>query len=120
MAIPTALLRRFYVGNSLRNHGDGFEFQLANRIAPTTIVSLGPIEVDGELFAPNQITVKASRPRPASAIREGAPLFLSMGKVVTLSIPGKQLKPGRHQIIVHALTKEVGPVSIEFDETIRN
>lgn len=118
MAIPTALLRRFYVGQSLRNNGDGFEFQLANRIAPTTIVSLGPIEVDGELFAPDQIIIRASKPRKASEIREGAPLFLSMGKVASFAIPGKQLAPGRHQVIVHALTKEVGPVSIEFDETI--
>ena len=118
MAIPTALLRRFYVGQSLKNKDDGFEFKLANRIAPTTILSLGPIEVAGELFAPSQVMVRSSKPRPASAIREGAPLFLNMGKVVSISIPGTQLSPGRHQIVVHALTKEVGPVSIEFDETI--
>jgi len=118
LAIPTALLRRFYVGQSLQNKDDGIEFKLANHIAPTTILALGPIEVDGDLFAPDQIMVHASRPRPANAIREGAPLFLSMGKVVSISIPDEQLPPGRHQVIVHALTKEVGPVSIEFDETI--
>ena len=118
MAIPTALLRRFYVGNSLKNRDDGLEFRLANRIAPTTILSLGPIEVDGELFAPNQIVVRSSKPRPANAIRESAPLFLNMGKVVSISIPGVRLPPGSHQIIIHAITKEVGPVSIEFDETI--
>jgi len=118
LAIPTALLRRFYVGQSLRNKDDGFEFKLANRIAPTTILSLGPIEVDGEVFAPDQVVVHTSKSRPASAIREDAALFLNMGTVMTLSIPGKRLPPGRHQIVVHALTKEVGPVSIEFDETI--
>ena len=118
MAIPTALLRRFYVGQSLRNKDDGIEFRLANHIAPTTILSLGPVEVDGELFAPDQIMVRSSKPRPASAIRETTPLFLNMGKEMSISIPGKQLPPGRHEITVHALTKEVGPVTIEFDETI--
>ncbi len=76
------------------------------------------MEVDGELFAPDQIIVQASKSRPASAIREQAPLFLPMGKVITLTIPQLHLKPGRHQVIVHALTKEVGPVSIEFDDTL--
>ncbi len=118
MAIPTALLRRFYVGKSLTSLEDGFQFQLANRIAPTTILSLGPIEVDGEIIAPDQITVQASKPRPATAIRDRSPLFLRMGKVITLTVTGKSLPPGHHQIIVHALTKEVGPVSIEFDDTV--
>ena len=118
MAIPTALLRRFYVGQSLRNKDDGFEFKLANRIAPTTILSLGPIEVDGEVFAPNQVVVRNNKSRPANAIRENAPLFLNMGNVVSIAIPGRRLSAGKHRVIVHALTKEVGPVSIEFDETI--
>jgi len=118
LAIPTALLRRFYVGQSLRNNEDGIEFRLANHIAPTTILALGPIEVDGRLFAPDDIIVRSSKPRPASAIREKAPLILDIAKEVAISVPGIQLPPGRHHIVVHALTKEVGPVSIEFDETL--
>ncbi len=119
MAIPTALLRRFYVENSLQNGSHGIQFRLTNRIAPTTIVSLGPIEIDGELFAPDQIMVSASKARPASAIHERAPFFLRMGKKMTISIPGETLEPGSHQVILHAVTKEVGPVSIEFEETIQ-
>lgn len=118
MAIPTALLRRFYVENSLKNEQEGFQFRLANRIAPTTIVSLGPIEIDDEIFAPDQILVTASKARPASAIHEQAPFFLRMGKKMTLSIPGEYLEPGKYQVVLHAITKEVGPVSIEFEETV--
>ena len=118
MAIPTALLRRFYLENSLKNGESGFEFRLANRIAPTTIVSLGPIEVDGELFAPDQILVRASKARPASTIREQSPFLLRMAKQMTLSVPGKKLESGPHQVIVHMVTKEVGPVSIEFEATL--
>ena len=118
MAIPTALLRRFYVGRSLKNSEDGFRFQLANHIAPTTILSLGPLEVDGELFAPDQILVTASRPRPASAISEKSPLFLDISRRLTISIPGHRLPSGPHQVLLHAITKEVGPVAIEFDDSI--
>jgi hypothetical protein len=82
------------------------------------MLSLGPIEVDGELFAPDQILVTASKTRSASTIREKSPLFLDISKRVTVTIPGRRLAPGRHRIMVHAITKEVGPVAIEFDETI--
>jgi len=118
LAIPTALLRRFYLENSLRNTESGFEFRLDNRIAPTTIVSLGPIEVDGELFAPDQIMVRASKARPASSIQERSPFLLRMAKQMTLSVPGHFLAPGPHQVVVHAVTKEVGPVSIEFEDSM--
>lgn len=118
MAIPTALLRRFYLENSLQNTGNGFQFCLANRIAPTTILALGPIEVDGELYAPSQIMVTASKSRPASTIHEQSPFFFRMGKKMTLSVPGEQLSSGSHRVIVHAVTKEVGPVSIEFEEKV--
>ena len=118
MAIPTALLRRFYLENSLQNSDDGFEFQLVNRIAPTTIQALGPIEIDGELFAPDQIMITASKTRPASTIHDRSPFFFRMGKKMTLSISGKKLAPGAHHVIVHAVTREVGPVSIEFEEHV--
>jgi len=119
LAIPTALLRRFYVDNSLQNQSDGLEFRLANRIAPTTIVSLGPIEIDEELFAPSQIEVTASKSRPASTINEKTPFHLRMGKRMTISIPGKYLRPGKHHIVLHVITKEVGAVSIEFAENMQ-
>ena len=118
MAIPTALLRRFYLENSLQNTSNGFRFCLANRIAPTTILALGPIQVDGELYAPSQIMVTASKSRLASTIHERSPFFFRVGKKMTLSISGKQLSPGPHQVILHAITKEVGPVSIEFEEEV--
>jgi len=117
LAIPTALLRRFYVDNSLINTDTGFEFQLTNKIAPTTITSLGPLEVDGRIFAPDQILVSSSKVRPASAINDLAPFYLRMGKRMTISVPNAPLQPGEHTIILHLLTKEVGAVSIEFTET---
>ncbi len=118
MAIPTALLRRFYIENSLENGDRGFRFRLINRVAPTTIVSLGPIQVDDVLLAPDEILVSASKSRPASAIREQSPFYLRMGKQIALSAPGKYLDPGEHHVALHLITKEVGPVAIEFDATV--
>ncbi|NOX62233.1 MAG: hypothetical protein GXP42_09865 [Chloroflexi bacterium] len=118
MAIPTALLKRFYVKGSLHNSEDGFEFRLKNTIAPATVVSFGPIEVDGEPFGPDQVVITASRPRTANTITAKAPLPLHMGKTVTLRVLGPPLTPGSHEIAVHAVTREVGPVIIEIDDSV--
>jgi len=37
---------------------------------------------------------------------------------MTLSIPGRFVDSGEHQVVVHAVTKEVGPVSIEFADIV--
>ena len=119
MVIPTALLRRFYVKGSLRNTDDGgFEFRLKNVVAPTTLIALGPIEVDEMLYASNQITLVASKPRPASTVSEKASLFLPMGQEITVRAAGASLPKGKHELVVHAVTKEVGPVIIAVTESI--
>lgn len=118
LLIPAALLRRFYVGRSLQNVEDGFEFRLKNMVAPTTVISLGPVEVDGVPFASNQLLITASKPHPASVISERKPLQLPMGKEITIQIDAPPLTPGEHQLAVHAVTREVGAVVIDITEIV--
>lgn len=118
MLIPAALLRRFYVGSSLQNVKDGFEFKLKNMVAPTTVISLGPVEVDGVPFAPDQLLLTANKPRMANAISDSRPLQLPMGKEITIQIEALPLSPGEHQLSVHAVTREVGAVVIDITETL--
>ncbi len=112
MEIPAALLRRFYVDGSLLNTEGGFEFQLINRVAPTTIVSLGPVEIDGEPHAADDVTITASRLRIASQVDSQSPLFFPMGRKVTINVKSDNKLNGKHELLVHALTKEVGAVVI--------
>ena len=119
MVIPAALLRRFYVDGSLQNaERGGFSFRLKNMVAPTTIVSLGPIEIDNEPYAADQVTITASKPRLASAVSDKAPLYLDMRKEVSFHVSGETLTPGEHELIVHAMTKEVGAVIIAVTENL--
>lgn len=103
---------------SLRNTEEGFEFELKNMVAPTTFISLGPIEIDGEPYAADEVTVTASKPRQASAVSDKSPLLMPMGKVINIRIPGDALVSGEHEIIVHAVTREVGPVMIGVTENL--
>jgi len=107
------------VDGSLQNaEGGGFSFRLKNMVAPTTIISLGPIEIDNEPYAANQVTLTASKSRPASVVSDKSPLNLAMGQEISLHVSGDTLTPGEHELIVHAMTKEVGAVIIAVTESI--
>ena len=118
MVIPIPLFRRFYVTGSLRNREQGFEFRLKNVVAPTTVLSLGPLEVDGQVYTPNLVTLTASKPRLGNSITTRSPFPLSLGKEVIISVAGGSLGPGQHAVVFHALTREVGPVVIEISERL--
>ena len=48
MKVPPFLLRRLYVKGSLRATGDGFEFQLCNRLGSGYARKLPPLTLDGD------------------------------------------------------------------------
>ena len=112
MVIPAALLRRFYVDGSLHNSEAGFSFHLRNRVAPTTLVSLGPVEIDGEPISAKEVTIVESKSRRASEVSTKAPLVLPMGKQLQVVVPGRVLGDGEHEVLVHAMTREVGSIVI--------
>lgn len=118
MIIPTALLRRFYVGASLRNVDDGFEFKLRNMVAPATVVALGPVEVDGVPYAADQVTLTASRPRLAEEVTAKQPFHLPMGREILVRVRGSKLARGAHQLAVHAVTREIGAMVIDFTDAV--
>jgi hypothetical protein len=118
LAIPAAVLRRFYLTRSLRNVDGGFEFKLKNVVAPATFLSVGPIEVDGAPFAPDQVMLVASKPRRASSVNDKSPYELRMGKEVSVCVRGDTLRAGEHLVSLHGVTREVGPVVIEFAESV--
>lgn len=118
LAIPNALLRRLYVGASLHNVEDGFEFKLRNMVAPATMIAMGPVEVDGIPYGANQVTLTASRPRPASAITDKQPFLLQMGREVLVRVRGLRLERGAHQVAIHAVTREIGKVVIDVDDSV--
>jgi hypothetical protein len=118
LVIPTALLRRFYVEHTLRNTDQGVEFRLQNRVAPTTLVAVGPLEIDGITVAAERVMVQASKVRSAAAIAPQHPLHLPMGRSLTIKAAIPPLARGSHHIRLHIVTREVGSVIIEFSDNL--
>ncbi len=118
LVIPPALLRRFYVEHTLRNTDQGVEFKLQNRVAPTTLVAVGPLEIDDITVSAERFMLQASKARSAAAIAPHHPLYLPMGRSLTIRIAIPPLTRGAHHIRLHLVTREVGPVVIEFSDSV--
>jgi hypothetical protein len=118
LVIPTALLRRFYDEHTLRNTDQGVEFRLRNRVAPATLVAAGPLEIDGVVVPSDRILLQASKPRLAAAINTHHPFPMPMGQQLTVRVIIPPLSAGAHRVRLHVVTREVGPVIIEFNDHV--
>ncbi len=119
-AIPSSVLSKLYVKDSLRAEDDGFALELKNTIAPATIVSLNGLDVDGQPIERARITLAppGGDPRPAEAISEEAPVHFPINVTLTLFVTGASLDPGPHNLIVHAIFQEVGHIDIPVSDAM--
>ena len=119
-AIPPFVLKKLYVKGSLHAEDDGFVLDLKNTIAPATITAVTGLDVDGQATAPAQVTLVPPNGNPclASAVSAQAPLHFPIGATVTLRTAGKTLEPGPHELIIHVVVQEVGPLEIPVSDTL--
>jgi hypothetical protein len=119
-AIPPFLLKKLYVKRSLRAEEDGFALDLQNVIAPGTITAFTGLDVDGQAMDLAQVTVipPSGNPRAMGAISAQATLLFPVGANVTLRAAGKLLEPGPHELVIHVVVQEVGPLDIPVSDTL--
>lgn len=122
MRVPSFLVRRFYVGESLRNTEGGFQLEAHNEIGPGTIVGLTRITVDGATIDPERITAQlqdgASDAVAAAAISRSSPVPVERGDRVTIHVSGPQLAPGRHQLEVELVERDLGTLQLAITESL--
>ena len=116
--IPPFLLKRLYMKDSLHAEDEGFRLTLKNVIAPATLIGVAGLEVDGQSVVPAQITlvVPSGNVRAAGDVSRKAPVVFPVGATVTLRVAKQSLGPGPHEIIVHIVVKEVGPLGIPISD----
>jgi len=119
-AIPPFVLQKLYVKGSLRAEGDGFALDLKNVIAPGTISAFTGLDLDGQPVDPVQITLVPSggNPRAAGQVSSQAPLQFPLSATVTLRVDGATLVPGPHELVIHVIVQEVGPLDIPVSDTL--
>ena len=117
--IPTFMLKKLYVTRSLMNTDDGFQTSIRNTLAPGTIVGLGPVIVDDNVYDATSITVQmGDEERPAAEITPDAPLRFGMNSTAVLRIKAASLPVGTHRLSIVTMTREAGELRIEATDTI--
>jgi len=119
-SVPVFLLKKLYVKGSLKNTATGFELAIQNTIAPATLVSLGPLRVDGVEYPLAQTTVLLPNSIKLSMadVSTQAPLRFNVGDKVTIQVAGQPLPAGPHKITISPKTKEAGVLAIPAEDTI--
>jgi hypothetical protein len=119
-AIPPFILKKLYVKGSLRTDENSFTLDLENSIAPATILAFSGLDVDGQPVPFTQITVIPSdgQPRAASDISIESPLPFPADATITLHAAGQTLDPGPHELAIHVVVQDVGPLDIPISDTL--
>ncbi len=119
MQIPSFLLRKLYVKNSLTNLDGGFSFKIKNSLSQGTAIGVDPIKVDDVEYPLENITLEAEGTEiKASEISESNPFMIKVGVEITLRVTGEPLAEGEHKIDIGLKTKEAGVLKFDVKDTI--
>lgn len=119
MPIPPALLRRLYVEGSLRNRHDGFEFTLRNRLAPGTLLQLGPLTVDGRRYEGDNLLLHTRKStRPTEKIAAEFPFDWPINADITLIGVGPRLAAGAHTLTLDLMLRQTGKATLTIEDTL--
>jgi hypothetical protein len=121
LRIPSLLLAKLYLKGSLCNCDAGFALAMKNVLAPGTATSFLGLDVDGAECPLEQVSllVDGVGRIEATEISSQAPLPLGLGCQVVVTLRGRKLAPGCHQIVARFRTKEVGEVRLLIRDSIQ-
>ena len=103
--LPSALLSKFYEQNSLRNTDTGFELRFKNRLAPSTIIGIGPLTLDGHVYEADDLVFAIERAaeghrrptdavfRTANDIKDDRSRVFDINAVLRVAVLGSKLRP---------------------------
>jgi hypothetical protein len=117
--IPSFLLAKLYVKDSLKNTPTGFEFGLKNIIDSTMLIGIGPISVGEKTYQGEEIKMTvADRTVDGTELSSHNPIPVHVGTPFKVSVFGNPLEPGANKIIVIATTSDIGRIKFEINETV--
>jgi alpha-galactosidase len=119
-AIPNLLLKRLYVKGSLHNTAEGCGFSLKNVVDSGTVTRFHELEMDGTTYGAECLAVRMPDDKviPAEAISPDAPLTLSAGVTVVLSLQTVTLTQGKHHFRLRFGTQELGDLEFKVADEL--
>lgn len=119
MEIPSFLLKKLYVKESLENVDDGFQFKLKNSLSPGTAIGMDPLKVDETEYPLDATTITSGdEVVNAADIVGGGTFAINIGVDIVIHVKGDKLPEGEHTIGISLTTKEVGLLAFDITDTI--
>ena len=118
--VPSFLLKKLYVKGSFKNTSDGFQLSLRNMLAPGTILSLSPLQIDGRDVPLTNVEIITGDTAPvrASDISLAQPKAFPLNVLIMFRVIDQPVTPGPHRVTVTVNTKEAGELKIDAEDSI--
>jgi len=118
MKVPSFLLRRLYVKGSLTATGDGFEFQLRNRLGSGYARRLLPLTLDGTDLDMTSTTFEIDGKRTAfGVVSKETPFTMALNKTTTIAYAGGPgMTEGPHKIGMRFEVAGLGELGFDFSD----
>ena len=118
MDIPDFMLKKLYVKGSLKKEDNGIVFKLKNAIAPAQLVGIDSLEIDGEKVTGPLRLITGGKDFSAQDISPEKPMEFGLKDKAVIKVENKELTDGEHEIAIVLHTKEVGPLSLTFKDSM--
>lgn len=119
ISVPSFILRRLYVKQSLRNNSGGFQFELRNTLGSGYGVDIFPLTLDGkELPKADSFFIFDSQEVSFEIISKENPFTLPMNKSIRIIHKGVTLPEGVHKVGFSFSAQGLGKLGFEFSDTV--
>jgi hypothetical protein len=117
--VPSFMLKKLYMKESLENTDSGFKFMIKNTLMDATLINPVRLTVDNRPIPEETITIEfKDESLLASEISEENPVSLKVDVKVTVSVQANPLKPGNHALEIASTTKEFGDIGFSVKDSI--
>lgn len=122
MIIPSLILKQLYTHGSLKNTGEGIQFQIKNRLTDVTLTGVNHIKVNGIDIPRDRIDLMledGSVKHPDTVTPE-SPLKYPLKNKVDIQLGIGELDEGKHRIEVDVDTVSYGNLSIKVEDSLNS
>jgi len=119
LKIPSFVLRKLYVSNSLGNEDGGFCFRLRNSLGTAELTVFPEIEVDGDRIPKARVSLWIDgKEVKVKEISVEKPLCFPKNTEAKVFVAGRNLGRGLHTVVISTETKEFKTLRFDIEEVV--
>ncbi len=115
--IPEFMLKALYVKGSLRNQGDGFEFQMKNELGPARIIGTRPLQLNRKPIPIGQCRfIHGEQQANFADVTAENSVLMRKGEAIIVKVDNVSLRPGRHTLGINVIVKDMGAINFSVND----